>query len=208
MWHNPLNVALRQEYMEDNALEMLKIAREYGVSLQALAGILGNFQAESTINPGMFEGGMTPYEWRTLYENNYARWCEIANTTEWRYQGGGMGQWTPWTKLAPIWQDATDGETQTRHLFEHPGQWNSGNPLGWSFDDYLTGTGSPEFMAEMFCRFWEVPGNIPATLPFRQEKARFWYRFLLQHALDGFLFPTKNIHRYNRHTKRRLNNYG
>ena len=57
------NYALSQEQMNANALEVYKYlsAREW--SLNAIAGLLGNMQSESYVNPGV---------WQSLQANNYS----------------------------------------------------------------------------------------------------------------------------------------
>ena len=70
------NKYLSQEEMENNAKEIYTYFKDKGWTLNAIAGVLGNMQQESTINPGL---------WQSLKEYNYSG-------------GFGLVQWTPATK--------------------------------------------------------------------------------------------------------------
>ena len=71
------NAYLTMEEMQTNAKYIYKFFSDYGWSLNAIAGMLGNMQTESTINPGI---------WQNLDSGN----------TELGY---GLVQWTPATKI-------------------------------------------------------------------------------------------------------------
>ena len=70
------NRVLTESEMEHNAIEVWNSFKVWDWTLNAVAGMLGNMQAESTINPGRWENGV-PY-------------------------GGGYGlvQWTPYTNYS------------------------------------------------------------------------------------------------------------
>ena len=55
------NYALSQVQMNANAVEVYKYFSGRGWSLNAIAGILGNMQSESYVNPGV---------WQNLHEGN------------------------------------------------------------------------------------------------------------------------------------------
>ena len=57
------NYALSQAQMNANAVEVYKYFSGRGWSLNAIAGILGNMQSESYVNPGV---------WQSLNEGNYS----------------------------------------------------------------------------------------------------------------------------------------
>lgn len=59
-WHQSNSyLALYGDYMNDNAYMVFSYFNALGFSAAAIAGILGNFQQESTINPGLWQG-LTP----------------------------------------------------------------------------------------------------------------------------------------------------
>ena len=57
-WGNDYNTsnALNQSQMEVNATYLYNALNSRGWSINAIAGILGNMQAESSINPGRWQG--------------------------------------------------------------------------------------------------------------------------------------------------------
>ena len=57
------NFYLTTEQMQGNAREVLSFFEQKGWSLNAIAGICGNMQSESNINPGI---------WQSLQEGNYS----------------------------------------------------------------------------------------------------------------------------------------
>ena len=71
------NRFLSVEEMKDNAQYILNYFLDKGWSKNAICGMLGNMQTESTINPGI---------WQDLNEGNTVN-------------GFGLVQWTPATKL-------------------------------------------------------------------------------------------------------------
>ena len=79
------NYALSQEQMNANALEVYKYLSARGWSLNAIAGLLGNMQSESYVNPGV---------WQSLQANNYSggfglvQWTPATNYTDWARQNG------------------------------------------------------------------------------------------------------------------------
>lgn len=70
------NKYLTQGEMESNAKEIYIYLSDKGWTINAISGLLGNMQRESTINPGL---------WQSLKEGNYSG-------------GYGLVQWTPATK--------------------------------------------------------------------------------------------------------------
>ena len=74
------NYALSQVQMNANAVEVYKYFSGRGWSLNAIAGILGNMQSESYVNPGV---------WQSLNEGNYSG-------------GFGLVQWTPATNYIRV----------------------------------------------------------------------------------------------------------
>lgn len=67
------NSALTQSEMENNANIVINYYRSVGIEDNTIAAILGNMQAESSINPNRYEGGVGP--------------------------GYGLVQWTPKSSL-------------------------------------------------------------------------------------------------------------
>jgi hypothetical protein len=64
------NSALTQAEMENNANIVIAYYRSLGINDNTIAGILGNMQAESTINPEREEVGGQGYRTSTMDANN------------------------------------------------------------------------------------------------------------------------------------------
>ena len=64
------NSALTQAEMENNANIVIAYYRGLGINDNTIAGILGNMQAESTINPEREEIGGQGYRTSTMDANN------------------------------------------------------------------------------------------------------------------------------------------
>lgn len=77
IFHNPLNTRLSSEQQRDNAIYIRDYLLTKGWSLNSICGMLGNFQAECTINPNVYE--------------NY-----VTHSSELGKYGYGLPQWTPW----------------------------------------------------------------------------------------------------------------
>ena len=104
------NKYLTQGEMESNAKEIYTYLSDKGWTINAISGLLGNMQRESTINPGL---------WQSLKEGNYSG-------------GYGLVQWTPASKYTN-WATANgyeigDGIGQLYwidQLTESSGEWLS-----------------------------------------------------------------------------------
>ncbi len=162
------NRYLTQAEMEGNAREIVKYARQENWSKTALAAILGNMQAESGINPGIWEN-LTPYA-----------------------GGYGLVQWTPYTKLEQwaeeeglTWLD--DGDTQLLRISyeaQNNIQWFRNEELGIdppiSFEEFLHDDNySRDDMTNFWLWFYEHPADPgPTTQQQRQTYAEFWWDFI------------------------------
>lgn len=153
------NRYLSESEMQNNSYIIYSILY-YGWSLNAIAGMLGNMQVESTINPGI---------WQNLDEGNYSL-------------GFGLVQWTPatnYTEWAEVkGYEITDGNGQIEWIqTETPnGQWipTEEYPMTWS--EYINSTESAEYLAEVFLKNFERAGV--EKLDERKENAKYWYNWL------------------------------
>jgi RHS repeat-associated protein len=167
--------------MSLNAQYILNFLRRKGWSKNAVCGMLGNAEVESTINPGAWQG----------YKKE-----KNAN----KKGGFGLLQWTPSTKLTD-WAkknklDPHRLDTQLeRILYEvkNPSlQWgfnktgkemakNAGYPI-LTFSQYTCSKESAETLAMVFELGYEKPksifgkdGHVNST---RSNKAKYWYQHL------------------------------
>lgn len=147
-----LNTAERTE----NAEYILGYLLSKGWTRNAICGMLGNMESESTINPGIWES-LTPF-WR----------------------GYGLVQWTPYTKFKD-WADQrsldyTDINAQLMRIeyeVENNLQWFGGYSSTMTFAQFTHSTASPEYLANVFIKTYEHPAN--SNQPIRGTQARYWW---------------------------------
>jgi hypothetical protein len=143
------------EEMTINASYIMGYLLQKGWSKEAIAGMLGNMQSESTINPGI---------WQSLDEGNMRL-------------GFGLVQWTPatkyinWAKARNLPYREMDSNLE-RILYEVK------NNIQWihpsmTFKQFTKLTSSPEECAELFLKHYERPAN--PNQPNRATQARYWY---------------------------------
>lgn len=132
----------------------------YGWTLEAICGMLGNMQRESTINPGIWEGLVVAPE-----------------------SGFGLVQWTPSTNYTDwannLGVDITDGSLQLFWIARQTttyGQWIETSEYPVSFEEFYSSTASPEYLASVFLKNFERAGVEAETE--RQDNARMWYEYL------------------------------
>ena len=146
--------------MQNNAY--IIYSRYYNTwTLNAIAGLLGNMETESTINPGV---------WQNLNEG-------VVNL------GFGLVQWTPSTNYTAWAQengyDIDDGDGQLvwiDTLSETSGQWIPTPEYNMSWDEFKTSTDSPENLASAFLHNFERAGVEVENE--RRQQARKWYNYL------------------------------
>ena len=139
-----------------------------GWTLNAIAGLLGNMQTESTINPGI---------WQSLNEGNTSG-------------GYGLVQWTPATKYLN-WCvqkgiEASHMDSALERLeyeLENGLQYYKTSAYPISFRQFKTSTKSPEYLGQAFMRNYERPANQSTTA--RGQQALAWYEYLTGAAWEG-----------------------
>lgn len=145
----------------DNATEIWNYFRSLGYSEQATAGIMGNAQYESTLNPAQWEYGRN-------YDPDF---------------GYGLFQWTPSTRYTSLYcgtygYDRTDGQHQVEWVETQTiggldgNQWN-GVIAPFSWNDFKISTYTPSDLAYAFCRNWERGG----WNSLRAQNAEYWYQY-------------------------------
>lgn len=169
---------LNQQHRDENAKLIWAYLTELGWSETAVAGILGNMDVESSMNPALIEGR----GYHTLPDNNTV----LAITTQ---TGVGLVQWTGTTNTPPAGQKLAsfairynknwyDGELQCFRLereCDEDLQFDHGTVDGVSYDwqTFIASTETPEQLAKVWQTLYERGGSDTRT---RQEKARYYYR--------------------------------
>ena len=165
---------LTYNQMKVNAEYIYKAFKDKGWTLNAVAGMLGNMQRESTLNPG-------------IWQNN-----DVGNTTG----GYGLVQWTPATKYIDWLLPGSDASTMDNNIsrilyeLENNIQWISTELYPMSFKEFTTSTGRPEDLASVFLYNYERAGVSAENE--RRENALNWYLYL------GGNFPSYEVkpHRF------------
>jgi hypothetical protein len=155
------NRYLSTDEMKNNAAIIYQALTEKGWSVNAIAGMLGNMQSESTINPGI---------WQSLDEGNYS-------------MGYGLVQWTPATNYTN-WAtehgyEISDGDGQLIWIDEvttQVGQWIATDAYNISFDEFKTSSETPEYLASAFLKNFERAGV--EVEEERRTQAAEWYTYL------------------------------
>lgn len=143
--------------MQNNAQIIFSTLTGIGWTKNAVAGMLGNMQVESTINPGI---------WQNLNPNPALGW--------------GLVQWTPSTNFTN-WAVANgytndDGDAQLKWIdgvTVSVGQWIPTAQYPETFAEFKVSTQTPEYLADCFLKNFERPAEI--NQPIRQTYARYWF---------------------------------
>lgn len=144
--------------MTVNAQYILDYLLPLGWTKNAICGMLGNMQTESTINPGI---------WQSLNEGNMAG-------------GFGLVQWTPATKYTD-WADSNSLEwaemdsNLSRILYEVEEniQWIHST---MTFFEFTQSNDTPYNLGMLFLEHYERPANL--NQPNRGEQSQYWYETL------------------------------
>ena len=153
------NKYLTLAQMTINAQYILNYLVARGWTKEAVCGMLGNMQTESTINPTI---------WQSLNEGNTSG-------------GYGLVQWTPATKLIE-WADSegliySDIDTQLQRILyevDEGIQFYKTDDYPITFKEFIVSTSSPEYLAKAFIYNYERPASY-STADTRSEQARYWF---------------------------------
>lgn len=145
-----------------NATYIWNALREDGWTLNAVAAILGNMQAESSIQPGRWEGDVV---------GRFNR-------------GYGLVQWTPATKYTNWIGVANDPSTMDNNLKRI--KWEVANNKQWirtkkypiTFKQFKVSIDTPENLGAAFLYNYERPKSASSKENYRRRRARFWYDYL------------------------------
>lgn len=180
------DVYLSQDKRNDNAkLVYNHLHNTLNWTPQAVAGIIGNMDVESTVNPALIQGRNI----HTLIDNYSC--LSISSST-----GVGLVQWTGDTSTPPVGQklasfairygmDWYNGELQCFRLqreYEENIQFDPGTVDGvyWDWESYITSKESPSILAKVWQYLYERGGTDTET---RQRKALYYYRILTRMPL-------------------------
>lgn len=163
------NMYLERSQMKDNAQYIADYLISNGWTQNAVAGILGNMERESTMNPGLWEsliygnmsGGYGLVQWTPA--TGYTSWAD-ARGYPWGNNYGNTTAYFNGQLECILWEVANNQ------------QWIATSSFNFSFSAFTQSTQSPEYLAEAFMRNYERPG-IP-ELEQRKQNARYWFENL------------------------------
>lgn len=171
---------LTQSEMETNAAYIYNYLGSRGWTANAIAGMLGNFEAESTINPGRYQGD----------EPSGSGW--------------GLAQWTPHSKYTNwcdenglVWYEMDSALLRIIYEFENGVQYDNtpaDSNYGIKSQAFIKSTDSPSWLAGCFLMNYEKPASVlydpdsetyeehlekkEKALAARGKNADEWYEFL------------------------------
>ena len=163
------NAYLSQPQMTDNAQYIADYLFARGWTQNAIAGILGNMQRESTMNPGLWEsliygnmsGGYGLVQWTPA--TGYTSWAD-ARGYPWGNNYGNTTAYFNGQLECILWEVANNQ------------QWIATSSFNFSFSAFTKSTQAPEYLAEAFMRNYERPGVL--ELEESKQNARYWYNNL------------------------------
>ena len=137
---------LTQAEMEINATYIYNYLGALGWSVNAIAGMLGNFQAESTINPGRYQG-------------------DDPSGSGW-----GLAQWTPHSKYTKwcdenglVWHHMDSALKRIIYEFENGVQYDN-TPADSNYaiksQEFITSTSTPSHLAGCFLMNYEKAASV------------------------------------------------
>lgn len=177
-YYNPYNGNLTTEQRQTNAMHICYNLMRYGFTLNAIAGMLGNFEAESYLNPNIVE---------IDERQNRDRYPGLGN------YGYGLAQWTPWWGL----EGSTVTQRENYHGNGKPtyGQWAMDR--GYTFNRVDGGTGGEMYPQLLYLSEGQGGYNTSSyyNVTFEQyknttvdgaEAARIWYRNYERSRADSY----------------------
>lgn len=155
------NYYLSLSQMKENAQYILDYLINKGWTKNAVCGMLGNMQRESTINPGI---------WQNLDEGNTSL-------------GFGLVQWTPASKYINWCTEQglnyTEMDSNLKRILwelENGEQYYATDSYPESFSEFTKSTKSVTYLASCFLHNYERAGVSAESE--RQENATYWYNNL------------------------------
>lgn len=162
--------SLSMTQMQVNAKCIFNYFKGLGWSTNAISAMLGNMQAESSINPGRWQ-----------YDN--------PNPTTSEGIGYSLVQWTPYTKYTE-WVKSTYGSGSDPSIIDYALdridyevnnnlQWIATSVYPFTFKEFSTSTKSVSELAKAFLLNYERPADQSTNVQnYRAELANNWYTYL------------------------------
>lgn len=165
--------ALSASEMQVNAKYIFSYLSNEGWSVNAIMALLGNMQAESSLNPGRWQSD------------------DVGNTS----LGYGLVQWTPSTKYSN-WcseqglNDPSEMDNNLKRILyelENNIQWIATNSYNFSFKEFSTSSNKTiRALAKAFLLCYERPADQSESVQnYRADLAEDWFRYLKGETPDN-----------------------
>lgn len=155
---------LNQSQMELNAVYIYNSLSSNGWSLNAICGMLGNMQTESSINPGRWQSDRVGGD-PTGHGYGLVQWTPYTKYTEWATNNGYSDPSTMDCNLARI-----------NYEVENNLQWIPTYQYPMTFEAFKTSNEDPYTLAMIFLANYERPAD--PYQPARGQQANAWYEYL------------------------------
>lgn len=157
---------LSQDEMNVNALYIASYLSSKGWTLNSIAGLLGNLEVESSINPGRWQSD------------------DVGNTS----MGFGLVQWTPATKYLNWcsekgYSDASEMDNNLSRIIyevENNLQWIATDSYNYSFKEFTESNDSPSQLAKAFILNYERPADQSETAQSNRSLLAIKYSFIIR----------------------------
>lgn len=159
------NGYLTREQMKVNAQYIAQELLKKGWSLNAIAGVLGNMETESTINPGIWEN-LDDTQPETL-GRGLVGWTPAIRVNNWAAERG-LNPADIDTQIAMLAWEVNNGDVYYK---------TSSYPTPETFAAFTVSMQSPEYLAMAFLYNYERPYSLDQ--PNRATQARYWYDYLI-----------------------------
>lgn len=179
------NNYLSQSEMENNALCFYGMMyTQFGWTINAIAGMLGNLQRESTINPGIWEGLVPRYDGE--YDSGYGlvQWTPASKYIYWKPEG----EFAPWAggtwrgngnrECARIEYEVQNGIQWGANRMAYVKEWGYPTQPPITFQEFKASTDTPDELASLFVLYYERPSAKGLVMELRREYARKWYKLI------------------------------
>lgn len=160
------NEYLNLEQMTGNAQIILDTMLGYGWTKESICGMLGNIQSESTMNPGLWESRI-PNNWEHGF--GLVQWTPSGTVYLPWAQENGYTTYDQYGRIAPQCQ-------RIKYELDNGLQWIAKPAYPMSFQEFVSSTLSPDYLAEVFINNYERP--LDTNQPIRGEQALYWYNNL------------------------------
>lgn len=157
--------SLTKAQQQINAKYIWSFLKDHGWSMNAVAGMLGNMQEESSINPGRWQSD------------------DVGDT----YSGYGLVQWTPASKYINWcknngYSDPSEMDNNLRRILyelENNIQYAATSSYNLSFKEFSVSTKSASYLGKAFLLNYERPKDQSVSNQnARGAKAETWFEYL------------------------------